>query len=79
MKTRFHGQRFIYPPVPWGNRMTTHTRGRDPVPTPADTGKPGAGEKTTRKPGRVKYIKTKYGRMAVPFEVWARPEKGAKA
>ena len=56
--------------------MTTHTRGRDPVPTPAGTEKPKAGEKTTR----VKWVKTKYGRMAVPYSVWARSaESGAKA
>jgi len=61
--------------------MTTHTRGRDPVPTPAGTEKPKAGEKTTRARRRVKYIKTKYGRMAVPYSVWTRPptESGAKA
>ena len=60
--------------------MTTHMKGRDPVPTPAGTEKPGAGEKTTRR-GRVKWIRTKYGRMAVPYSVWARPsaESGAKA
>jgi len=76
---RLHGQRFIYSHVLGGLHMTTHNKGRDPVPTPAGTEKPGAGEKTTR-PRRVKWIRTKYGRMAVPASVWARPPaEGAKA
>jgi len=53
--------------------------GRDPARAPARAGKPKAGEKTTRR-ARVKWIRTKYGRMAVPYSVWSRPpaESGAK-
>jgi len=55
-------------------------KGRDGARTPARAPEPKAGEKTTRR-GRVKWIRTKYGRMAVPYSVWARPsaESGAKA
>jgi len=60
--------------------MTTHTGGRDGTRTPARVPEPKAGEKTTRATRRVKWVKTKYGRMAVPYEVWARSaESGAKA
>jgi hypothetical protein len=60
--------------------MTTHMGGRDGARTPARAPEPKAGEKTPRRE-RVKWVKTKYGRMAVPYSVWARPpvEERAKA